>query len=131
MRCSICNQDITGEEHNAFPVTTEVCCSTCNDNVVVPMRIYNLGNNTKEALLMSPDFKLKIIKPKVDKFTLKELQDLVEGYIEYYPTSNKNYNIIVNEEGLLMGLSLNKISSSVFGIHAVGNVLIVPKKLIR
>ncbi len=130
MKCSICNKDIPGHEHNAFPVAAEPCCSVCNDNVVIPMRIYNLGSNTKEALLVSPEFRLEIIKPKTDKFTLKELQDLVEGYIEYYPTNNKNYKVIVNEEGLLMRLSLNRISSNVFGIHAVGNVLIVPRKLI-
>lgn len=131
MRCSICNQDITGEEHNAFPVTTEVCCSTCNDNVVVPMRLYNLGNNQKEALLLCPDFQIKIIKPKEDRFSLQELQGLVDGYIEYYPSNNKKYAIIVNEEGLLMRLPFNHLSSRIYGIHAVGNVLIVPKKLLK
>jgi hypothetical protein len=54
---------------------------------------------------------------------------MVKGYIEIYPTNNKNYHVIVNEEGLLMQLPFNRLSSRIYGIHAVGNVLIIPKKL--
>jgi DNA-directed RNA polymerase subunit RPC12/RpoP len=131
MRCSICGQEIIGDEHNAMPVTNDICCESCNDNVVIPIRLYNLGTNQKEGLFLGPDYKVKFLKPEGNKFTLKELQSKVEGYIEYYPTSNKKYKIIVNEEGLLMRLPLNKFASSFFGIHAVGNVLIIPNKLLE
>lgn len=131
MRCSICNEDIVGDEHNALPITTGLCCESCNENVVVPIRIYRLGTNQNEGLILSPDYKVKIIRPAGDKFNLKELQNCVEGYIEYYPSSNNKYKIIVNEEGLLMRLPMNKLSSTIFGIHAVGNVLIVPNQLIE
>lgn len=131
MKCSICGKEIIGDEHNAMPVTTDVCCETCNSDVVLPIRIYQLGINQKEGLALSPYYKVKLVKPVGSKFTLKELQTEVEGYIEYYPTNNKKYKIIVNEEGLLMRLPLNKLASNIFGIHAVGNVLIVPNKLIE
>ena len=131
MKCSICGKEIIGDEHNAMPVTNDVCCESCNNHVVLPIRIYKLGINQKEGLCISPDYKIKLVHPKKDKFSLKELQEVVEGYIEYYPTNNKKYKVIVNEEGLLKRLPLNKLSSSIFGIHAVGNVLIVPNKLIE
>jgi hypothetical protein len=129
MRCSICDKEIIGYEHNALPATTGSCCESCNTNIVIPMRLYQLGSNTKEGLMITPDYKLDIIKPEAQKFTLKELQDMVKGYIEIYPTNNKNYHVIVNEEGLLMQLPFNRLSSRIYGIHAVGNVLIIPKKL--
>lgn len=131
MKCSICGKEIIGDEHNAMPVISDVCCETCNNNVVLPIRVYELGTNQKEGLVLSPEYKVKFIKPEGEKFNLKELQCIVEGYIEYYPTNNKKYKVIVNEEGLLMRLPFNKLSSAIFGIHAVGNVLIVPNKLIE
>jgi len=114
IRCSICGEEIIGDEHNAMPATTGICCESCNNNVVTPIRIYGLGSNQKEGL-----------------FYLDELQSGVDGYIEYYPTNNKKYKIIVNEEGLLMRLPLNKLASNIFGIHAVGNVLIIPNRLLE
>lgn len=131
MKCSICGQEIIGDEHNAIPVTSDVCCETCNDNVVLPIRVYGLGTNKKEGLVLSPEYKVKLMQPEGEKFSLKELQGVVEGYIEYYPTKNKKYKVIVNEEGLLMRLPFNNLASTIFGIHAVGNVLIVPNKLIE
>jgi DNA-directed RNA polymerase subunit RPC12/RpoP len=131
MRCSICGEEIIGDEHNAMPATTGICCESCNNNVVTPIRIYGLGSNQKEGLFLSPKFKAKIIKPQGEKFNLNELQSGVDGYIEYYPTNNKKYKIIVNEEGLLMRLPLNKLASNIFGIHAVGNVLIIPNRLLE
>lgn len=131
MRCTICGEEIKGDEHNAIPVTTGVCCERCNNHVVIPFRLYEFGKNTKEALVISPDYSMKIIQPRGEKFQLKELQSEVQGYIEYYPTNNQRYKIIVNEEGLLMRLPMNKLSSNIFGIHAVGNVLIIPRKLLE
>lgn len=131
MKCSICHEEIKKEEHNALPVTSGVCCERCNNQVVIPFRLYELGKNSKEGMIIYPDYRIEAIKPKESKFSLKELQDIVEGYIEYYPTNNQKVHIIVNEEGLLMRLPMNKLSSSIFGIHAVGNVLVVPRKLIE
>jgi DNA-directed RNA polymerase subunit RPC12/RpoP len=129
MKCSICAKEFSGDEHNALPITTGTCCDECNQNIVIPTRIYQLGLNTKEALMITPDYKVNIIKPKANKFSLAELQNLVQGYIEIYPTNNKKHHVLVNEEGLLMRLPFNELSSKIYGIHAVGNVLLVPKRL--
>jgi hypothetical protein len=131
MLCSICSKTIEGDIHNAMPIISDVCCSTCNENVVIPFRVYGLGTNLKEGLVLDPRYKMRIIKPKATKFSLEELQHHVKGYIHYYPSHNKTYNIIVNEEGLLLRLSKNELSKRIFGIHAVGNVLIVLKKLLE
>ena len=131
MRCSICDEQLTGDEHNAMPVTTGSCCGRCNSNIVIPFRLYEFGKNTQEGLVISPDFTMKVIKPEGEKFKLKELQKEVQGYIEYYPVNNHKYKVIVNEEGLLMRLPMNRLSSNMFGIHAVGNVLVIPTKLLE
>ncbi len=45
MKCSICTSKIDvqangyKEGHNALPISNGRCCTICNDNVVVPMRI--------------------------------------------------------------------------------------------
>jgi len=45
MKCSICTSKIdvqaNGFEggHNAFPISNGRCCTRCNDNEVIPMRI--------------------------------------------------------------------------------------------
>jgi len=45
MKCSICTSEIDvqangyKEGHNASPISNGRCCTICNDNVVVPMRM--------------------------------------------------------------------------------------------
>ena len=45
MKCSICTSEIDvqangyKEGHNALPISNGRCCTICNDNVVVPMRM--------------------------------------------------------------------------------------------
>ena len=45
MKCSICTSEIEvqangyTEGHNALPISNGRCCTICNDNVVVPMRM--------------------------------------------------------------------------------------------
>ena len=72
MLCSICSKTIDGTIHNAMPIISDVCCSTCNVNVVIPFRVYGLGTNLKEALVLDPGYKMRIIKPTATKFSLEE-----------------------------------------------------------
>lgn len=70
-------------------------------------------------------------------FTLEELQDFVGGYIEIaelrcadttYPLDT----IVVNEDGLSLGLTFNPVASALFGYAGVvGDVLITSKHLIK
>ena len=62
------------------------------------------------------------ILPNVSISTLKEMQELVGGYIEFvYTTSDKV--LIVNEEGLLTALPLNQTASDIAEQTIVGDVI--------
>jgi hypothetical protein len=58
----------------------------------------------------------------VDISTLKEMQELVGGYIEivYLPEGKC---LIINEEGLLLGLPLNQQATELYGHPIVGEVI--------
>jgi len=56
-------------------------------------------------------------------FSLDELQKFVGGYIEFVGTPMGDKSFIVNEEGLLMGLPVNEMVSSLAGRMIVGDAL--------
>ncbi len=63
------------------------------------------------------------VLPNVDISSLKKMQDLVQGYIEFvYLKDNKV--LILNEEGLLMNLPQNKQASNIYGHQVVGDAVI-------
>ena len=67
--------------------------------------------------------RLKIVRPKKGKyFSLKELQNYVEGYIEMYHLDDDNV-LVLNEEGVINSLPINYPASSIAGICLRGNVL--------
>lgn len=78
---------------------------------------------------------LKIIKPEgmAQRFSLKELQDYVGGYIQVVPLIQpewKDFVVLVNEEGMLLDLPLNPLSyitNFFLGHKLFGNVLIIHK----
>jgi len=57
------------------------------------------------------------------KASLSDMQAVVGGYIE--PVDTRDYTIMANEEGLLIGLPLNPYASGLTGGYIVGNVAIV------
>ena len=76
-----------------------------------------------------------VISPRNGKtFTLKELQKYVGGYIETVPTTD-NKIMVLNEEGKLKELPINRIASKRYKYHwddiIVGNVVICDKNLIE
>lgn len=78
------------------------------------------------ATLITPDGTLKVVHPKAGigkKFTLKEMQSFVEGYVQYVRLQNGGI-AVVNEEGRLIGLQCNPRASLATGYHLVGNVLL-------
>lgn len=78
------------------------------------------------ATLITPDGTLKVIHPEAGigkKFTLKELQNIVDGYIEIINLSDGRL-AVVNEEGRIIGLQCNPRASLTTGYHLVGNVLL-------
>ena len=81
---------------------------------------------------------LKIIEPEgmAQRFSLKELQDYVGGYIQVVPLIDsqaeewKDFVVLVNEEGMLLNLPLNPVSYPLnffLGHKLFGNVLIIHK----
>ncbi len=78
---------------------------------------------------------LKIIEPEgmAQRFSLKELQDYVGGYIQVVPLIQpewKDFIVLVNEEGMLLDLPLNPLSyitNFFLGHKLFGNVLIIHK----
>ena len=78
---------------------------------------------------------LKIIEPEgmAQRFSLKELQDYVVGYIQVVPLIQpewKDFIVLVNEEGMLLDLPLNPLSyitNFFLGHKLFGNVLIIHK----
>jgi len=53
------------------------------------------------------------IQPQNGKdFTLQEMQDIVGGYIEILPIGD--YLMVINEEGKLNGLGINKKATDIF-----------------
>jgi len=95
------------------------------------------GLNIADDQPQTWDMFLRIIKPENDKkFSLKELQDYVGGYIQVVPLIDsqaeewKDFVVLVNEEGMLLNLPLNPLSyigSFFLGHKLFGNVLIIHK----
>jgi hypothetical protein len=63
----------------------------------------------------------------VDISTLKQMQNLVGGYIEIVHISAEEM-LIVNEEGLLFGLPFNSEASELAGITILGDAILTTRK---
>lgn len=58
-----------------------------------------------------------------------ELQELVEGLIEFYPHRIDGYIVLCNEEGLLKNMPYNHLAKLILGVDLVGPVLVSPTNL--
>ena len=129
MNCCICHKEIVKHGHSPKPLEGDICCNECNLNIVVPVRLFYALKD--KALLITTKGNLELVKPQHKHFTLKELQKGVNGLIEGYPIDMTGYEVFVNEEGFIQELDYNRLASLIFGIDALGNVLIVPKELLE
>lgn len=131
MRCDICNKEIVGYEHNAWPMGDGKCCTECDDKYVVPLRIFLTGIMNDRILILDA-VKNEISFEKIsDELTLKKAQNIVEGYIELYPVKDDNFYFIVNEEGIIKKLKENKLAYQIFGLEVLGNMIVCPKGLFK
>jgi hypothetical protein len=74
------------------------------------------------ATLYRPDDSVEIVSPANGKhWTLKELQDLVGGYIEFLPAIKSK--IVVNEDGRLKGLPYNRKATKLYLVLLEGKEL--------
>jgi hypothetical protein len=120
-----------GDSHNAHPIGNEECCSECNSSRVIPLRLFLSGIYQDKALVLDTDNSIAFIKPKGSSFELDELQEQVKGYIEVYPLRIPGHIVLVNEEGLIHNMEFNHLASRVFGMSAVGPVMICPEAIFK
>lgn len=129
MKCSICGKEIKSDEKCLTPIVGVNCCNECNNKVVEPFKVLMSTLQKQNAALLITQDEARIYIPKDKYFTLKELQDAVEGNIELAPRIFDDYLTVVNEEGILKGLPFNTIAYKLFEVEYVGNVLICPDKI--
>lgn len=87
--------------------------------------------NRIEPMLVCTDGKVVPVTPNNGlDFTLSELQKFVGGYIElmYLPEDKV---LVVNEDGLFKGLSLNAFASGLVGRPIVGNVVYMQSEMVK
>jgi len=69
---------------------------------------------------------LGVLSRSEEKPTLEQAQSIVGGYVEM--VNRGDYQILVNEEGMLQDLPLNEKASDMFGMPLYGPVLILEDK---
>lgn len=66
----------------------------------------------------------------VDISTLRDMQNLVGGYIEFVHIKGEE-TLIVNEEGLIFGLPFNSEASELAGITILGDAILTTQKELK
>lgn len=69
---------------------------------------------------------IPVIPSRGAKFTLKELQDMVGGYVERLALPDRAA-MIVNEDGIPLGLPVNEAAIRLIGRTIVGDVVLLPR----
>ena len=65
-----------------------------------------------------------VLPSEGQRFTLKELQSIVGGYVERLMLLETGLVMYINEEGTIMGLPANPVASMIFGRPLVGEVIV-------
>ena len=128
--CSICGKEFEGWGNNARPFERGSCCDECNEEVVLKIRLFenNIVYDKYSALVIKPGKNIKKCLEYVSVKDVKDMQKYVGGYIEQYPRPEfTNFVFLVDEEGLLKRLPRNELAQELYGVRAVGNVLVISK----
>ena len=128
MRCAICDKVIEGTGNNPSPFKRDVCCDECNESIVLQLRLFLSGNTKKQLLVITPYNDITFLEFDVDDVPLKDLQQLVDGYIELYPIDNEYFHFIVYEEGYIKDKAPNELAYELFGVQVLGNLVLCPKE---
>ena len=128
MRCSICDKVIEGTGNNPSPFKRDVCCDECNESIVLQLRLFLSGNTKKQLLVITPYNDITFLEFDADDVPLKDLQELVDGYIELYPIQNEYFHFIVDEEGYIKDKAPNELAYELFGVQVLGNLVLCPKE---
>ena len=90
-------------------------------------------NTDLSAEVMHPDGRTERVVPSGKRWTLKELQGLVGGYIELVamtPANGHDRCAVVNEDGFRLELPLNYGASLLLGQTIVGPVVVIRPELL-
>ena len=87
----------------------------------------------KKARWIKADGRELAISPAKARFSLKELQAAVGGYIEHVNLDHTGEDqvMVVNEDGKSLELPINKVASLIACRPIVGDVLVTAKGLVR
>ena len=130
-KCPICGATISGIGNNAYPLFNDVCCDKCNTEKVIPFRLFISQFNIHELIVITTDNIIYKKDLREGNLTLKEMQELIGGYIELYPYPNELYFVLVDEEGLLKNSEYNQLAKRYLNIDAFGTVVLYPKKYFK
>ena len=75
-------------------------------------------------LIIKTDGKVEF--SKCSKYDLKQMQKIVGGHIELVDLSHDDF-MVINEEGAINGMPINKTASIIYGSPIFGDVLICNK----
>jgi hypothetical protein len=65
-----------------------------------------------------------------EKPSLKDMQQMVKGSIEFAEINDENYELVANEEGLILELKFNLVAFLITGMYFYGDVIIIKKGVI-
>lgn len=83
------------------------------------------------GIIITTDTDMKVARPKNGTdFSLDELRSFVGGTIDIISVSERLY-LVVNDDGLILGLPYNPAASFMYKGTIVGNVLLCPKHMIK
>ncbi len=68
---------------------------------------------------------IKTASPAGETYTLEEMQSLVGGYVEIVQLWGGSHYLLLNEEGRLKNLPVNKLASALLGFEVRGSVAVV------
>lgn len=67
----------------------------CNIKHVIPLRIFLSGDVKNQVLIISTDGKISYKRIETEELTLETAQEIVGGYIEFYPFKDDNFCFII------------------------------------
>lgn len=128
-RCDICHKKFSEYPNNPSPFSGRLCCDKCNNELVIPIRIYESLENPRTAMVFKTNGTLKQVKPKDGHFTTKELKTLVRGKFAVYPHEINNHLIICNERVIQTRLGENLLFHQYARLTLVSDIVLCPKSL--
>ena len=98
----------------------------------IPYFFFNLNRiNMKAQIIKTTGEVIEVEPNNKSDFSLKEMQDIVGGYIEIVHLGNRKC-MVVNEDGVYMNLPLNHKASNMYQRNVIlGDVLICNSNQIK